>query len=61
MLMFLNIIPIAILIIGSHYWKTITYLAAGFLFWILWILIVVKRYVKKINLLKQEIDAEQQK
>ena len=61
MLMLLNIIPVVILIIGSFFWKTIIFLAAGFLFWMLWILIVVKKYVKKIYQLKQEIDAEQQK
>ena len=53
MLMLLNIIPVVIMIIGSFYWKTIIFLVAGFLFWVLWILIVVKRYVKKINQLKQ--------
>ena len=56
MLLFLNIIPVIILLIGSFYWKTIIFLAAGFLFWMLWILTVVKRYVGKINQLKKEIN-----
>ena len=58
-LLFHAYFPLIMMVIGSFYVKTIIGLIGELLFVVLWILIFVRMYVKKINKLKQETDAEQ--
>ena len=58
-LLFHTYFPLIMMVIGSFYVKSTIGLIGLYFLFVLWILIFVRMYVKKINKLKQETDAEQ--
>ena len=53
-LLFHSFFPIVIMIIASFYAKSTIGLIGVYLFFVLWVLIFVRKYVQKINKLKQD-------